>query len=212
MSEAALKIERKFSWGDYRQWSDSERWEIIDGTAYDMSPSPAFRHQTIVGEIYAAMLAHFRGRKCRVLLSPMDVKLSAFNVVQPDLLVVCDPAQVKPTHIEGAPTLVIEVLSPSSEEHDRATKTALYARFGVKEYWVVTPFPSLIEVFVLDGDSYRLRGAFTKTDALTSPTFPDLKIKLSDVFNFPLEPGEEPRQVREPPPRYTAAPAPQSGE
>jgi Uma2 family endonuclease len=74
----------------------------------------------------------------------------------------------------------------------------------VKEYWIVTPWPASVEVLLLDGSTYRLQGVFGKDDALVSPTFPDLRIRLADVFNFPLEPHEQPPKVREPPPKYRA--------
>lgn len=199
MSEAARQSVPRLTWDDYKTWPDDERWEIVEGIAYGMSPGPAARHQRIVASLYLQMASHFKSRKCEVFLSPMDVKLSPFDVVQPDLLVVCDPSQVKPSHIEGPPTLVVEILSPSSHEHDRLRKTRLYARSGVREYWIVTPFPSSVEVLVLDGDSYRLKGLFAKEEDLVSCILPDLRIHLPDIFNFPLEPGEEPRTVREPP-------------
>ena len=199
MSEAAEKINGRYTWDDYRRWPDDERWEIVEGEAYDMSPGPSSRHQRIVGALHLRLAAYFKGKRCEVFLSPMDVKLSDFDVVQPDLLVVCEPNRVKPTHIEGPPTLVVEILSPSSHEHDRIRKTRLYARAGVKEYWLVTPFPAVVEVLVLDGGTYRLHGVFGKTEELDSAVFPDLRIDLAGVFDFPAEPGEEPRVVKEPP-------------
>ena len=82
-------------------------------------------------------------------------------------------------------------------------KLNLYARAGVKEYWIVTPYPSLIEVLLLEGGRYVVHKVFSKDDILTSPTFPNLQVELTDVFDFPLEPGEEPPVVKEPPaPRY----------
>ena len=81
-------------------------------------------------------------------------------------------------------------------------KTALYAKAGVKEYWVVTPWPSLVEVFLLAGDAYILHAGYGKDEELSSPTFPGLRIALRDVFDFPLEPDEQPRVVRESPYPY----------
>jgi Uma2 family endonuclease len=205
MSEPARKFGQRFTWADYRAWPDDERWEIIDGEAYAMSPSPTYRHQGIVRELAGPMFNYFKGKKCQLMLSPFDVKLSDDTVVQPDLLVVCNPKQLKRTHLEGPPTLVVEVVSPASTVHDRVRKTRLYARFGVKELWLVTPYPSVIEVFVLEGSRYTLVGTYGKEDQLVSATFPDLKIALADVFDFPLEPGEELPVVREPPAAYRAA-------
>ena len=205
MSEAAVKLKTRYTWSDYRTWHDAQRWEIVGGDAYLMSPSPMSRHQLVSMELGRQMATHFKGKKCRVLAAPMDVVLSDEDVVQPDILVVCEPNQIKRTYIEGAPTLVVEVLSASSEWLDRRLKLELYARSGVKEYWLVSPFPSYVEVLVLDGATYRIARVVGKDQELDSPTFPDLKIALRDVFDFPLEPGEEPPVACEPPgPAYRA--------
>jgi Uma2 family endonuclease len=200
MTEPARKLGRRFTWADYRSWPDDERWEIIDGEAFAMSPAPLTRHQHILRELSVPLGNYFKGKKCRPFWSPCDVKLAEDTVVQPDILVVCDPRQITRTHIEGPPALVVEILSPDSSVHDRIRKTRLYARFGVQEYWIVTPFPSTVEVLLLDDKSYRLHASYAKEDELVSATFPDLKIPLADVFDFPLEPGEELPVVREPPP------------
>jgi Uma2 family endonuclease len=188
---------KRYSWNDYRSWDDDKRWEIIDGELYDMSPSPTTRHQMISSELAATLHGHVKGGKCRVFPAPMDVKLSDEDVVQPDLLVVCNSSQIKNTHIEGPPELVVEIASPSTATHDRIRKLRLYARSGIKEYWLVSPYPSLIEVLLLDGETYRIQAAFGKTDILRSPTFPDLQIDLKDVFSFPIDPGEEIMEIRE---------------
>lgn len=210
MSEAADKLHPRYTWSDYKSWNDDQRWQIINGKAYLMSPVTLTRHQLVSGQLLFQLANYFAGKKCEVLSGPIDLVLSEDDVVQPDLLVVCDPSQIKRTHIEGAPALVVEILSPSSEFLDRRLKLELYARTGVKEYWVVSPFPSYVEVLVLDGSKYRVEHVVAREQALISPTFPDLKIALKSVFDFPLEPGEEPPVVRQPPsPAYRAnAPAP----
>jgi Uma2 family endonuclease len=204
MSES-VKQGRRYTWADYQTWNDDQRWEIIGGEAYLMSPSPTSRHQRILSDLHGQMYPHFKGKPCQLLVSPMDVVLSDEDVLQPDLLVVCNPQQTKRTHIEGAPTLVVEITSPSSTTRDRLLKLNLYARAGVKEYWIVTPWPSLVEVLLLEGGRYVMHSVFGKDDTLTSPSFPGLQVQLADVFDFPLEPGEEPPVVKEPPaPGYRA--------
>ena len=199
MSESALKSKRRWTWAEYQTWNDDQRWEIIGGETYAMSPSPLSRHQWIVSKLAGQLHPYFTGKACHLFLSPMDVVLSEEDVVQPDLLVVCDSNQIKRTHIQGPPTLVVEVLSDSSTVRDRRLKLDLYARSGVKEYWIVTPWPSLVEVLVLEAGVYVVRRVFDKEQTLTSPTFPELQVKLANVFSFPLEPGEEPPVVKEPP-------------
>jgi Uma2 family endonuclease len=199
--------QRRYNWRDYQSWSDEQRWEIIGGEVFSMSPSPGSRHQRILRELAHQMTAHFKGKRCEPFIAPMDVKLSDEDVVQPDILVVCDPNQVKPTHIEDAPALVVEILSMWSDIYERSRKLEAYARFGVKELWIVTPYPPLIEVFVLDVVTYRRHSGFEKVDELSSPSFPDLRLGLQPVFDFPPEPGDEPPiAVSEPPaPRYQPA-------
>jgi Uma2 family endonuclease len=148
------------TWDAYRTWPDDERWEIIGGEGFAMTPSPASRHPLVVTNLVGELFPFFRKGPGRLIAAPMDVKLSDEDVVQPDLLVVCDPSQIKETHIDGPPALVIEITSPSSLRHDRVRKFALYARAGVKEYWVVTPYPSLIEVFILTNMGYRLEAGY----------------------------------------------------
>ncbi len=203
MSEAAAHYSPRYTWTDYQAWDDNQRWEVIGGNAYLMSPSPTSRHQGIVAEFSRQMGNFFKGKSCRLFVSPMDVVLSEEDVVQPDLLIVCDPAQVKRTHVSGAPSLAVEVLSASSAFRDRMLTMRLYARSGIKEFWIVTPWPSMVEVFVLRGERFEVHDVLGKEQTLVSPSFPELQITLKDVFDFPLEPGEEPPVAREPPaPKY----------
>ena len=203
MNNTATALKR-YTWDDYRTWPDNERWEVIGGEAYGMSPSPTARHQAIQLRLSVGLQAFFRGKKCQVYPAPLDVKLSQTDIVQPDIFVVCNPNQVKTTHIEGAPALVIEILSESSERHDRGIKMRLYAAHGVREVWLVKPYPSMVEVYRLDGHSYRLVATYVPPGKLSSPGFPKLKLKLKDVFDFPLKPDEKAAaKVREgPPPAY----------
>ena len=204
MNNTAKKL-NVYTWAEYRTWSDDQRWEIIGGEAHAMSPSPTVRHQMVQTKLGRRLDEFFDGKPCRAIVSPMDVKLSDTDVVQPDVLVICDPQQIKLTHIEGAPALVVEILSESSALRDRTTKMRLYARHGIPEVWLVTPYPSMIEVYRLDGESYRLAGTYTRADALKSPGFPKLKLRLKDIFDFPQEPGEKKAMVvRETPPPYRA--------
>ena len=207
MDSATAARHLPYTWDDYQTWPDDERWEIVNGEAYAMSPAPSVRHQDIHRELLMAIGAHFRGRPCRVYPCPIDVKLSDVDVVQPDIVVVCKPEQITRSHIEGAPTLVVEILSPSTAQRDRGVKMDAYARAGVREVWLVSPWPPCVEVFVLDGPGYRRQAAFIQTQTLKSPMFPELAIKLASVFDFPLEAGEEWPVVREPPGRYGATSA-----
>ena len=188
-SSSTVRKNDRISWDDYQTWSDDERWEIIDGVAYSMSPSPTMRHQAISRELLKQLDKYFRKKQCGVYAAPADVKLSDYDIVQPDLLVVCDQRQLKRTHVEGPPSLVVEITS-SVDNRDRVLKLHLYAAAGVKEYWIVTPFPSSVEVFLLDNGGYRLVEVYGQDGILASPSFPGLNVRLKHVFNFPLDDEE----------------------
>ncbi len=200
------KSGRRFSWDDYRAWDDGERWELIGGLPFCMSPAPSSRHQMIVTRLCGHLFQHFEGRSCVPLVSPIDVKLSADDVVQPDIVVVCDRSKIWETHVEGAPTLAIEVLSPSTHRHDRVRKLRLYARAGVREYWLVQPYPAVIEVLQLTGEHYQIAGAYTDTETLYSPAFPELALDLSAVFTLPIPLADRIDEIRESAPPYDAGP------
>ena len=120
------------------------RWELIHGVAYDMTPAPSFEHQELssklhlgIGNALAGRL-HEGGAPCRVLAAPLDVFLDD-AVVQPDLVVLCDPAKVSRRGIEGPPDLVVEILSPRTAAKDLNRKWWLYEEAGVPEYLIVDP-------------------------------------------------------------------------
>lgn len=97
--------------------------------------------------------------------------------MQPDVLVVCDASQLKETHIEGPPTLVVEILSPSSVRHDRIRKLSLYAKFQIKEYWIVTPEPAMLEVLSLADDGhYQVAGVYSDTDRIKIAALPEIEV------------------------------------
>lgn len=197
-------VQRLYSWADYQSWNDGERWELIGGHPFCMSPAPTSRHQAIVTDLVVLLSHHLGGRTCRPLVAPTDVKLSDRDVVQPDILVVCNRSQIKETHVEGPPALVIEVLSPSSLRHDRVRKLRLYARSGVGEYWLVQPNPAVVEVLHLQGETYRVAGVYTDNETLRSPSFPELALDLAKVFALPLSAEEQIDEVRESAPPYGA--------
>jgi Uma2 family endonuclease len=202
MAHPALRMDERYTWDDYQSWPDDESYELIGGEAFAMAPSPVSEHQDISSELHCRMHPFFKGRKCKLFAAPMDVKLSDEDVVQPDLLVVCDQSQIR-RHIEGPPALVVEIVSPGSARLDRVVKPELYARFGIQEYWIVTPFPCMVEIFWLQGERYVFWKGFTETDVLTSPGFPDLQVELAGVFEFAIQQhAHEVRVVKEGPARY----------
>ena len=146
MSEA-IKTTEKYTYADYLTWPDEERWELINGHAYDMSAAPSRRHQDVLGRLFRLIADFFDGRACRVYIAPFDVRLSEDysddhlieNVVQPDLSVFCNDDRLDDKGAVGAPDLAVEILSPSTSTKDLKTKLLLYQKFGVREYWIVDP-------------------------------------------------------------------------
>ena len=126
---------------------------------------------------------YFEGpRRSIVLSAPIDVILANDDVVQPDLVVVAEGPQISARGIEGAPLLLVEVLSPSRPEYDRATKARRYAARGVPHYWIVDPDARSLECFRLDGTTYRLVASGTNEDAVLVPGFDDLTVPLAGLW------------------------------
>lgn len=170
---------------EYRSWGDEQRREIIDGVPYLMSPAPSVRHQEIVGAVFLALRQALAGTPCRAYVSPIDVKLSEYDCVQPDLVVICDPAQNRTSHLEGPPALVVEVLSPSTRGHDRLRKLRLYARSGIPEYWIIDPDLPSLEILQLQTDHYTIRNVYDATGEIHSATLPTLHLSFNDLFTAP---------------------------
>lgn len=190
MGSTAKRIDKTYTYADYLTWPDGERWEIIDGDAYDMTPAPSFAHQQVVIKLAAAFVSFFRDKSCVPCVAPFDVVLDDTNVVQPDLLVVCDPGKIAGANIQGAPDLIVEVLSPSTMLKDKREKKALYERFGVKEYLLVHPHDELVERFRLFDGRYEAADVFNWDETLTSDAFPDLTLNLWEIFGKELPPKE----------------------
>lgn len=172
----------RYTWSDYRTWPDDEHWEIIDGIAYAMSPAPSTKHQSVAGNLFARILQQLSGKPCRPFIAPTDVRLSEADVVQPDILVVCDPTKITPTHIEGAPDVVVEVLSPNTSAKDLREKKALYERSGVIEYVVVDPLEHYALRFLHGADGYDKGTVFGADEKLSFATLEGIEVALWEVF------------------------------
>lgn len=174
-----------YTWADYQSWPDDERWEIIDGAPHPMAPAPSTKHQSVAGNIFSALSNLLRGKSCRPFMAPTDVKLSDLNVVQPDILVVCDPARITPTHIEGAPDVVVEVLSPATAARDLRQKKALYERSSVREYVVVDPLEHYAMRFLNGPDGFDKGTVFAADEMLVIASLGEAEVPLWEVFELP---------------------------
>ena len=155
---------------------DGQRYELHEGEL-SVTPAPGTRHQGTIGNLYLLLRPYVDARSLgSVWLSPVDVILSAATVVQPDLVYVAtDRASlVSERAIEGPPSLVVEVVSPSTLAIDRKTKLELYARHRIPFYWIVDPATRTIEAWELVGAAYRLATRAPGDTAVSLPPFRDL--------------------------------------
>ena len=177
--EALSKI---YTWDDYQKLPDDQRFEIVGGRLFAMSPGPGTRHQEIVTRLCASLHSQAKSGGCRVFVAPTDFKVSEHSVVQPDLMVVCNKEQIHEKYIDGSPSLVVEVLSPSTQAHDRVRKLRLYSQAGVGEYWLIQPDVGTLEILRLDGNEYNVALTCTAEDEFRSPTFADWTLDLGELF------------------------------
>ncbi|MEX0811722.1 MAG: Uma2 family endonuclease [Chitinophagales bacterium] len=174
---------------DYLQWKMEEFAELIRGKIFKMSPAPSRYHQNISREILRVFLPYF-SKKCELFHPPFDVYLvkteqhykKTKNIVEPDLCVVCDDSKLKDFGCVGAPDLVVEILSPSTQGRDQKDKFELYEEYGVREYWIVSPENRSVILNVLEDGKYKTLRPRIESETLQSVIFPDLKVELKEVF------------------------------
>ena len=158
----AQRDQQHHTYADYLGWPEEVRSELIDGVAWMMAPAPDLGHQEIAGEVFRQLANRLEGHSCRAFIAPVDVRLPKAaetdedidTVVQPDVLVVCDPGKLDRRGVRGAPDLVVEVLSPATAAHDHVRKRRIYERAGVREYWLVHPTDRMVTIYRLAGAEY----------------------------------------------------------
>jgi len=190
MALPARKSEPKFTYGDYLTWPDEERWELIDGNAYNMSPAPSRRHQQISRELAFQIHDYLRDKPCELYHAPFDVRLpdedesddEVLTVVQPDIVVICDKKKLDDKGCRGAPDLIIEILSPNTASKDLREKLNLYEKHGVNEYWIVHPTDNTVMVFKLSKKKYGRPDVYAEKDKIKTPILDGLEIELELVF------------------------------
>jgi Uma2 family endonuclease len=162
---------------------DGRRYEIIEGELYEM-PSPSWTHAAVIASLITMLIPLVTRLGGRWLTAPLDVFFQGANPVQPDILVLLPDWSGSLTQrgIEGAPDLLVEVLSPSNRGHDLLTKRALYARAGVREYWLVDPEERTIEILALDRDAFHLAVAASGDETPVSPLLGTLPVTASAFF------------------------------
>ena len=163
---------------------DGRRYEILDGEL-EVSPAPAPRHQGVSGNLLVILHTHVQERGMgRVYHAPIDVILAPDSIVQPDLVFVAAGREALVTEraIEGPPDLAVEILSPWSDRRDRVAKAALYARYGIRHYWIPDPVARTLEVYEVKGTEYRRVAVHEGAACVRTTLFPDLEIDLGRVW------------------------------
>jgi len=193
METLNLDLTKRYTYADYLTWFDNVRRELIDGFISLMSPAPSNKHQKVSNDLNGFIWNYLRGKKCQIRQAPFDVRLPKnksenhnqliYNVVQPDICIICDPLKLDDKGCIGAPDMIVEILSSSSSKHDIQTKSQLYQDNGVKEYWIVFPYEKVVEVFLLDENSkYISQGKFAEDELVKVNIFEDLHIDLAEIF------------------------------
>jgi Uma2 family endonuclease len=194
MGNPALAPGERFTYRQYRTWPDEERWELIEGQAWNMSPAPTLGHQDLAGDFFADLRDFLKGKPCRAFIAPFDVLLpegdedddEVDTVVQPDIVVFCDKSKLTHAGARGAPGLAVEVLSPSTSKKDQNEKFRLYEKHGVREYWVIDPVGNWLCVYRLrqDGkfDEGALRAPGRDYSPIESEVLPGFVARPEELF------------------------------
>lgn len=179
----AIGQKTRFEYSDYAEFpSDGNRYEILEGDLL-MTPAPSPQHQRISKRLQRQLEAYFEDRHLgEVFNAPIDVILTHRDVVQPDLVVVTDPEQISRRGIEGAPHLVVEVLSPGSQHQDQVLKARRYAALGVPHYGIVDPEGRSLECFRAQGGAYLRVAECAAQGVLQHPDWKELQIDLDALW------------------------------
>ena len=186
----ALPQENRYTLADALAWDEQDRVELIDGYPVMMAP-PSRAHQKAVSELNRQLGNYLNGKTCEVYAAPFAVRPferdgdfpeDVDTMVEPDITVVCDPSKLDDVGCKGAPDLVMEILSPSTQRHDKLTKFNLYQRAGIREYWIVDPASKSVQVFVLEDGHYAAADFGMAGDRLKVNVLEDCTIDLTSVF------------------------------
>ncbi len=194
-----------FTYAQYKNWPKEERWEIIEGEAFNMSPAPGMTHQNISGELFRQIANYLSEKPCKIFAAPFDIFLPKNNeseeetstIVQPDISIICDPSKLSEKGCLGPPNVVMEIISPSSASHDQIRKLDLYEKHAVPEYWIVHPMDRIVWKYVLENNNYGKPFIYDKNGTPSFLRFPDLQINLRKVFGIPERESVK-EQVRHP--------------
>ncbi len=182
---------KKYSYADYLTWPGEERWELINGEAWSMSPAPTTKHQKVSLALTLEIGSFLKDKPCDLFIAPFDVRFVSevnpqdqdiFITLQPDLSVICDKSKIDEKGCLGAPDLIVEILSPSTGYKDETQKLTIYEEYGVKEYWIVNPDRKTIQVFLHNGKDYDKPDYYKGEDVIESHILTGFQLGLEDIF------------------------------
>lgn len=199
-----LDLSQNYTYADYLTWRFQERVELIRGKVFKMSPAPTEAHQRASSILHGLIWSFLRGQTCQVRHAPYDVRLAISKgldisskrrktarelpdnqietVVQPDIIVICDPGKIDEKGCVGSPDLVIEILSEGNNRVDVGEKFAIYENAGVPEYWIVHPHEQTITRYQLREGRYIGSKPYAAGEQVESQALPGLVIPVSEVF------------------------------
>lgn len=177
MDTLKLDHNKRYSYADYLTWMDDVRRELFDGFIKLMTPATSSKHQEISTNLVSICWNFLRNKQCKIYHAPSDVRFpkngksldhkEVFTVLQPDLYIVCDLAQIDDRGCLGAPDMIIEIISPKNPKRDLKDKFEIYQDHGVREYWIVSPNDETVSVFVLnDKSKFQLVGMYSEDDKI----------------------------------------------
>ena len=186
-----LDLNGSYTYADYLKWRFNERVELFKGKILKMSPAPNREHQEISINLNGFLWNYFRNSSCKLYSAPFDVRLvktksndrKVATVVQPDLCVICDQTKLDDKGCNGAPDLIVEILSPGNSKKEMGIKFDLYEENGVKEYWIVEPAEKMILVYTLQNEKYIGLKPLIEDDKIKSPLFPELNFDVKEIFS-----------------------------
>ncbi len=189
---AVLKEDKLYTYKDYCSWDTDEKYELFDGVAV-MQARPSVLHQDIEGALIEQLRHYLKSRKCRAyneveVLLPVNKDQKANDVRKvfvPDIIVVCEPEKIKKQHCFGAPTVIMEIVSPSTIKNDVLLKLNIYQSAGVPEYWIVYPNEGSATVFLLKDGFYQMTAVYTKEDTEAKVfSLEGCTLDMSRVFEY----------------------------
>lgn len=185
------KKEALYTYADYAAWETEDKYELFDGVPV-MQARPNIAHQRVESHLLHQLIGFLDGKPCEAfaeieVLLPDHAAQDADdvrNLFVPDITVICEPDKLTKQYCLGAPTIIMEILSPSTAKADRFVKLGKYQKAGVPEYWIVSPEEQTITVFVLNGDLYETRAVYNETDKEAEVfSLPGCKLDLTGVFS-----------------------------